>query len=302
MRILLAGATGVIGRPLVTALEDRGHEVVPITRKPQPNAIVADVLDKTALLKAVAGMRADVVVQQLTALKKAPRTLGDLGPTNRLRTQGTVNLLAVARETGATRYIGQSMFFGYGYQAHDGTKITEDAPFGEAMGGGLDDAVFALRDAENLPFAARGIDAVALRYGLFYGDEHATSVMSDMLKKRMLPLPRKGSGVISMIHVEDAVTATVAAIERGRAGEAYNIADDEPVGIDVYLRALAKAVGAPPPRRVPAWVLGILAPYFAKVATSTSVPVSNAKARRELGWSPKWTSFREGLAAMEKEK
>ncbi|GLZ81645.1 dTDP-glucose 4,6-dehydratase [Actinorhabdospora filicis] len=298
MRILLAGATGVIGRPLVTALEARGHEVVAITRRPRKDAVVADVLDRDALLKAVAGLRADVIVQQLTALAKPPRNGADLAATNRLRTEGTANLLAVARETGATRYIGQSMFFGYGLRPGRTRPITEDEPFGETVGGGMDAAVFALRDAENLPFAEPGLDAVALRYGMFYGTMDAMSLMVGMVRKRMLPLPRGGTGLLSLIHVDDAVSATVAAIERGRGGEAYNIADDEPVGLDVYVDALARAVGARRPLRVPVWLLRVLSPYFATMATGTSLPVSNAKAARELDWRPRRPSYREGLAEL----
>lgn len=306
MRILLAGASGVIGRSILTRLNQAGYEVIGLVRSEQgaelvrsfgATALRADALDREALLAALKGHSADVVVHQLTGYRNAPPTrYGGKGVrhTNALRTVGTTNLLEAAVAIGAQRFITQSLILGYGLKDHGDSQITEDQPFGVLRGDRSDPAIAAMAQAENLAFAAESIDAVALRYGIFYGPG-ASDMFTTMLKRRMLPLPAKGTGLIGWIHVDDAAAATVTAIEQGIRGQAYNIVDDESVSWDVMLDALAAAVSAPRPMRMPAAVVRLGAPFAATQMLDTSMRVSNGRAVRELGWTPNWSSYRQGL-------
>src|SRR6266545_4557307 len=269
MRVLLAGASGAVGTPLTRQLVAAGHQVVGITRS-QANAerlrtagaeaVVADVMDRENLLAAVRDVRADAVMHQLTALGTTKMREAMQG-TNALRTTGTAHLLAAARAVGAHRFLTQSIVFGYGYRDHGPHVITEDDPFAEPVSGQLAAAIAAIRSTEEQVFSA-------------------------------------GGGFATFIYLEDAAAATVAALEKGRAGQAYNIVDDEPVRWADYLDALAAELGVRRPWRVPTWMLRAI-PYLHTIMT-TSMRVSNAKARRELGWAPAVSTYREGIPLMAK--
>jgi nucleoside-diphosphate-sugar epimerase len=300
MRVLLAGASGAIGTPLTRQLTATGHQVVGITRRPQSaerlrnagaEAVVADVMDRENLLAAVRDVRADAVVHQLTNLGTMKMKKAMQG-TSELRTTGTANLLAAARAVGAHRFVTQSIFLGYGYRDHGTGLVTEENPFCEPMSGQFGPAVDAMRVNEEQVFTADEIDGISLRYGFFYGQDIFTRLMTDLVRKRRLPVP-SSAGFTSFIYLEDAAAATVAALAKGRPGQAYNIVDDEPVRWPVYLDALAAELGARRPWRVPAWMLRVI-PYVHALMT-TSMRVSNAKAKRELGWAPAVSTYREGI-------
>ncbi|MEV4062244.1 NAD-dependent epimerase/dehydratase family protein [Nonomuraea dietziae] len=302
MKVLLAGATGAIGRPLLTALRTAGHEVLALTRTsdtrlPGVRMVVGDVLDRRSLLRAVDGLSADVVIHQLTALSKAPATYADMEMTNTLRTTGTAHLLEAARAVGARRFLTQSMVPGYGFVDHGTRPLTEADPFGRPRGSKADPVVEAMRATEQQVFTADGIEGIALRYGAFYGLTGSEGFVT-ALRAGKLPVPRDGGGTMSWIHLADAAAATVAAMDKGVAGQAYNIVDDEPVTWGQMFREHASAAGTKPPRRLPGWMLRLAAPYFATLMIDTSMRVSNAKARTELGWAPALPSYREGVEAL----
>ena len=301
MRVLLAGASGAVGTPLTRQLIAAGHQVVGITRS-QANAerlrtvgaqaVVADVMDRENLLTAVRGVRADAVMHQLTALGTTKMREAMQG-TNALRTTGTAHLLAAARAVGAHRFLTQSIVFGYGYRDHGPHVITEDDPFAEPAPGPLGPAIAAMRSTEEQVFSADEMEGIALRYGLFYGQDSFTRMIINLVRKRRLPVPSSGGGLATFLYLDDAAAATVAALEKGRGGQAYNIVDDEPVRWAGYLDALAAELGARRPWRVPSWMLRAI-PYLHTIMT-TSMRVSNAKARRELGWAPAVSTYREGI-------
>jgi nucleoside-diphosphate-sugar epimerase len=309
MKVLVAGSTGIIGVPLVRALVAGGHRVYGLTRRPSnrpllaslgAEPVVADALDRDALLAAVDALTADAVIHELTALKRPPARHRDMAQTNLLRTRGTAHLLEAASVIGAHRFVTQSMVFGYGYGDWGDKLLSERDPFGPPgrFGprgrGRFEQHLAAMRSAEHRTFTTEGVQGVALRYGLFYGPAGAIQGLIEPLRRRRLPVPRDGGGTMSWIYVEDAAAATVAALEGGRAGHAYNVVDDQPVRWREFLDALAQAIGAPPPRTVPGWLLG-LAPYGAAMMTST-LRVSNAKAKADLGWEPRVPTYREGIA------
>ncbi|MFH5823727.1 NAD-dependent epimerase/dehydratase family protein [Georgenia sp. AZ-5] len=305
MRVLIAGATGAIGRPLTQRLLAGGHEVVGLTRHDDgarrlqaagAEGVVADVLDRDGVLRALDGVRADAVVHQGTALSRTPMRHRDLYPTDRLRTRGTANLLQAARQVGARRFVTQSFLYVYGFVDHGDGALTEDAPLGPAGGGRFDVHVAAMRANEQHVLAAPDLDGVALRYGFFYGSEPGTHWLLGMAAKRRLPAPRRGSAM-SAVHLDDAAAATVAALERARPGQAYNVADDHPLTWTEYLDAVAVAAGAPPPPRLPDAAF-LASPYLGTIITRASIRLDNGKARRELGWAPAYPSVREGMAAV----
>jgi nucleoside-diphosphate-sugar epimerase len=306
MRVLLAGATGAIGTPLTRQLIAAGHEVVGITRS-QANAarlrtagvemVVADVLDRENLLAAVRDVRADAVMHQMTALGTR-KVRGMMDATNALRTTGTANLLAAARAVGAHRFLTQSIVFGYGYRDHGPRVLTEDDPFAEPQPGVFASGLDAIRSNEDQVFAADEMEGIALRYGGFYGQDSMSQLIVNMVRKRRMPVPSNGGGFVCFIYLEDAAAATVAALEKGRAGQAYNIVDDEPVRWADYLDAVAAQFGVRRPWRVPGWALRPI-PYLSTLF-NMSMRVSNAKAKRELGWAPAVPTYREGIPLLVK--
>jgi nucleoside-diphosphate-sugar epimerase len=301
MKILLAGATGAIGIPLTRQLSARGHQVIGVTRRPEAAAaltamgaqpVVADVLDRGGLVHALRGISADAVIHELTALKSAPARHGGMVPTDRLRIEGTTNLLVAADVVGATTFVTQSIIMGYGYRDHGDRLLTEDDSFGQPAGDANDPHIAAMLSTEQQAFTAPV--GIALRYGLFYGGD--VEEKRAALAKRAIPVAR--GGLLGWIHHEDAAVATVAALERGQAGNAYNIVDDRPATWKEVFTAMAQELGTPPPRNLPRWVLRLVAPYVTSFAFDTSMRVSNAKAKHELGWSPKYPTYQEGIAAV----
>ena len=259
--------------------------------------MVVDAIDRDALLRAVDGLQADAVIHQLTALKKASPRLRTDDPTSALRVRGTANLLDAASLVGARRFLLQSLIFGYGYGDHGARELTEHDPFGHPQGGYADAIIAALESAESQAFAAKGIEGIALRYGIFYGPNTFSDLFVNLMRRRLLAIPRGGGGKICWVHVEDAAAATVAALERGRPERAYNVVDDEPVNWRDFTWALAGACDTPKPWELPLPVLRLVVPYLAVMMTS-SLRVSNARARRELEWTPSMPTYRDGVRRM----
>jgi nucleoside-diphosphate-sugar epimerase len=302
MKVLLAGATGAIGSAMVPQLVDAGHEVLGLTRSAGGadrlaangvRPVVADLMDADGLLRALDGARADAVVHQATAITGVPLFHRSLYATDDLRERGTANLLRAAAALGAERFITQSLFLGYGYRDHGAQPLTEEHPFAEPTGHrGIDRHMRSMRANENQVLGAGGI---ALRYGMFYGPEPMTRKLFGLVLRRRLPVIR-GAGTVPPIHLHDAASAAVAALERGRPGQAYNIADDHPVDFGRYVSTIAEIAGAPVPASMPATALAVL-PYLHTLMIVTSIRLSNAKAKQDLAWAPAFPTIREGLAA-----
>jgi nucleoside-diphosphate-sugar epimerase len=310
MRIFVAGAGGAVGARLVPMLIAGGHDVVAMTRSPgKSDALralgaepdVADGLDRGAVMQAVMRAEPEVVVHQMTALaqlKSMKRFDDEFALTNRLRTEGTDHLVEAARAAGVRRLIVQS-YGNWNYErTGTGPKSEEDAldpdpPANQRR------SIEAIRHLERAVLDAGDLEGVALRYGNFYGPGNAIGRGGEMLElvaRRKLPIVGDGGGVWSFIHVDDVAGATVAAIDRGAPG-IYNIADDEPAPVAEWLPALAEAIGAKPPRHVPVW-LGRMAIGDVGVSMMTRIRgASNAKARRELAWEPRYSSWREGFVS-----
>ena len=308
MRVFVAGATGALGRRLVPLLVVGGHQVTAMTRSPGKAAglraagaepVVADALDRDAVLAAVAEARPEVVVHQLTALAGAlnlRRFDESFAATNRLRTEGTDHLVAAARAAGARRLVAQS-FAGWPFARVGGPVKTEDDPLDPEPPAELRRTLDAIRRLESAVLGADGLEGLVLRYGGFYGP--GTSVgaggpMLDDLRRRRFPMVGAGTGVWSFVHIDDAATATVAALERGAPG-IYQIVDDDPAPVSAWLPELAAAGGARPPRRLPAWMARLVAGEHAVVMMTEVRGASNARARRELGWRPAYPSWRQGF-------
>ncbi|MDQ4132918.1 MAG: NAD(P)-dependent oxidoreductase [Actinomycetota bacterium] len=308
MRIFVAGATGVIGRRLVPLLVGNGHTVVGTTRAAHKadtlwaagaSAVVLDALDRDAVREAIARAGPDVVVHQLTALAAFTdfRKFDEsFAVTNRLRTQGTDNLIAGMREAGVRRLVAQS-FAGLTFARVGGTVKTEDDPLDPDPPEGLRRTIEAIRYLENAVLHTAGIEGTVLRYGSFYGP--GTSLgeggfLLEGVRHRRFPIVGAGTGLTSFIHVDDAASATVAAIETGTLG-LYNIADDDPAPVAEWVPALAAATGAKPPRRVPPWLARRFVGEHGVVIMTEARGASNAKAKRDLGWRPTYPSWRDGF-------
>ncbi|HET8656344.1 MAG TPA: NAD(P)-dependent oxidoreductase, partial [Longimicrobiaceae bacterium] len=305
MRVFVAGATGAVGKRLVPALLADGHEVVAMTRSAGKAAalrdlgaepVVADALDGAAVSRAVERAAPDAVVHELTDLTgigNFRRFDDEFASTNRLRTEGTDHLLAAARAAGVRRFVAQS-YGGWTYEPTGNAPKTEEDPLDPAPPRNQRRSLDAIRYLEAAVAGAREMEGIALRYGNFYGP--GTSLSADgehtrLVRKRALPIVGSGAGVWSFLHVDDAASATVAALERGAPG-VYNIADDEPAPVAVWLPELARVLGARPPRRIPTW-LGRLVVGEVGISMMTRIRgMSNAKARRELGWTPRYRSWR----------
>jgi nucleoside-diphosphate-sugar epimerase len=311
MKVFVAGATGALGRVLVPQLVRGGHEVVGLTRTPSKHDLVrslgarpavADALDPDAVARAVAEAEPEVIVHQLTALSRSidMRHLErDFAETNRLRTEGTDHLLAAGRAVGVRRFVAQS-FAGWPSARTGGPVKTEADPLDPAPPAGLRTMLEALRHVEEAVTGAGWTEGVVLRYGGFYGPGTSFSVKPEgehvaLIRKRKFPVVGNGAGMWSFIHIEDAATATVAAIEHGERG-IYNVVDDEPAPVSVWLPAAAETLGAKPPRRLPRWLGRIAAGEAATVMMTEVRGASNEKAKRELGWSPRYRTWREGFA------
>jgi nucleoside-diphosphate-sugar epimerase len=311
MKVLVAGATGALGRPLVAQLVARGHEVAGMTRSASRQdavrqlgaiPVVADALDADAVANAVAGARPDVIVHELTALSGSLDLRHfdrDFAATNRLRTEGTDHLLAAGRAVGIRRFVAQS-YAGWSFARSGGPVKTEDDPLDPSPADPMRRTLDAIRYLEAAVVDAEWTEGVVLRYGGFYGP--GTSLAADgehaeLIRRRRFPVVGGGAGIWSFVHIEDAAEATVAAVERGRRG-IYNIVDDEPAAVAEWLPAVAAALGARPPRRVPRAVGRLLAGEAATVMMTEVRGASNAKAKASLGWRPRHASWRQGFAEL----
>jgi nucleoside-diphosphate-sugar epimerase len=302
MRILVAGASGAIGSALVPQLIDAGHEVVGTCtsstsaerlRTLGAKAVQLDLLDAGAVRKAVLEAEPDAIVHQATALantrfgRNLDRTFAQ---TNRLRKEGTDALLAAAREAGVRRFVGQS-FACYRYAREGGSVKTEEDPVDPDPPAGMRETCAAMDYLDHAVTEARG---VALRYGGFYGGSNDGLV--GPVRKRQMPIVGDGGGVFSFVHLKDAAAATVLVLERDLAG-IYNVVDDEPAPVREWLPVLAKALGAKPPRHFPAWLARLFAGEAGVAMGTQARGASNTKARRELGWMPRYGSWRQGFSA-----
>ena len=306
MRVFVAGASGAIGRPLVRQLLAAGHEVTGMTRREEAareiraaraDAVVCDAFDPGGLNAALAAARPEVVVDQLTALPDRFdfRDRDLYTATNRVRTEGTRNLVAAAEAAGAKRFVSQSIAFLYAPVG--GWVKDEDAPV--MMGGEppFGEGIRATLEHERVVLDAEGMDGLILRYGFFYGPKGTYTTegyWAEEFRKRRFPIVGGGSGHTSFIQIDDAAGATVAAVERGAPG-IYNVVDDDPAPGREWIPAYAEAVGAKRPFRVPKWVASLIAGKAVVGMATVARGASNAKAKRELGWQPRYPSWRQGF-------
>jgi nucleoside-diphosphate-sugar epimerase len=301
MRVFVAGATGAIGTRLVSQLVRQGHEVYGTSRSSKRAAalrargaepVVLDLLDGGAVQEAVAAARPDVIVHQATALagmSDIRRFDRGFALTNRLRTEGTDALLAAARRAGVQRVVAQS-YAGWPYARDGGPVKTEEDPLDPHPARAMRESLAAIRHLEQ---AVVGAGGMALRYGGFYGSPD--DVQLELVRRRRFPIVADGGGIWSFVHLDDAAAATVLAVERGAPG-VYNIVDDEPAPVREWLPALAAAIGAKPPRKVPRWLARLVAGESGVVLMTEIRGASNAKAKRELGWMLQHPSWRQGFA------
>jgi len=302
MKVFVVGASGAIGTRLVPQLLARGHEVVgtatslertEAVRALGAQSLVLDALDEDAVRRAVRAARPDAIVYQATALanlsdfKNFDRSFAQ---TNRLRTRGIDHAIAAARESGVRKLVAQS-YASARYAREGGMVKSEDDRLDPTPVPAMRESFEAMRYLDRTVTQAGGI---ILRYGTFYGDPE--DKMVDTVRRRLWPIVGDGGGVTSFIHLEDAAAATVLALEHD--GPAiYNVVDDEPARIREWLPALADIVGAKPPRRVPRWLAKRFAGEAVVMMSTESRGASNAKAKRELGWTLRYPSWRQGFAA-----
>jgi 2-alkyl-3-oxoalkanoate reductase len=316
MKVFVAGATGAIGRSLVPQLVARGHDVVGMTRSASKQdvvrslgarPVVADALDADAVAQAVASAEPEVIVHELTALSgpmslreaRHPERFRGALMTNRLRTEATDHLLAAGRAVGARRFVAQS--FGAFRFARTGGPVQNEAdPLDPDPRGPAQPGIEAILYLERAVTTIEWGEGLVLRYGGFYGPGTSISLAPDAqmaapIRKRRFPIIGDGGGVFSYIHIDDAAAATAVAVERGQRG-IYNIVDDDPAPVREWLPVLASALDAKPPRRIPRWLGRLLAGEVATLMATEVRGASNEKAKRELGWKPRYASWRQGFA------
>ncbi len=303
MRVFVAGASGAIGSRLVPQLISRGHEVIGTCYSPEnaerirtmgAAAITLDLLDARAVRSAILESKPDAIVHQASALANAKfgRHLDrTFAATNRLRNEGTDALLAAGADAGVRRFVAQS-FACYRYARTGGPVKTEEDPLDPNPVAGTEETNAAMR---HLDEAVTGAGGIALRYGGFYGA--ANDGLIGPVRKRFFPIVGNGEGVMSFVHLDDAAAATVIALEHDGSG-IYNIVDDEPAATRVWLPELAKALGAKPPRHIPRWIARLIAGEGGVVMGEQARGASNAKAKRELGFSLRYPSWRQGFTAV----
>ena len=308
MRVFVAGSTGVVGKNLVPLLLESGHEVVALVRTPQKGkeaealgakAVVADALDKDALTAAIRRAEPEVILHQLTALtgvtnfKKLDE---EFALTNRLRTEATETMLAATRLVRGRRFIAQS-FCGWPFAREGGPIKTEEDPLDPTPPATFRKTFAAIRYLEEAVRRTTDLEALALRYGFFYGP--GTSIAKDgavveLVCNRRIPIVGDGAGIWSFIHIQDAARATVAAVSSGAPG-IYNVVDDEPAPVSTWLPLLADVLGAEPPRQMPVWLAKLLIGDGGATMMTQIRGASNAKAKREFGWEPIYPSWRRGF-------
>ena len=308
MRVFVAGGSGVIGRALVPRLIAAGHIVAATTRSHDKaemiksfgaTPVVLDALDEESVMPAVREFQPEVVMNQLTSLPRRynPRALRPwYEKTNRLRVDGTRILLRAATQVGARRFVYQSIAFMY--KNVGPAVVDEEAPLAVNAPEPFGSAVRATVEGERLATTTGGVAGVALRYGQLYGAGTYFAAGGDFARQarsRMLPVVGSGAGMFSFLHVTDAATAAIAALERGTG--VYNITDDEPAAARDWIPAYCRELGAPPPLHVPAWAARVVAGSFATSVLTEGRGASNGKARRELGWTPSHATWRAGLSA-----
>ena len=306
MKVFVAGASGVIGRPTVRRLVAAGHEVTGMTRREErvaqirevgAEAVVCDAFDAEGLREAVVSAAPEVVVHLLTALPQRYELKSDyLVPTNRIRREGTRSLVAAARAAEARRVVAESTAFLY---RPEGDRVKDEgAPAWEDAPGGFGTAVAAMLDLERQVREAEGTEGLVLRFGWLYGSGtyyDRGGKQAEEVERRRFPVAGKGTGTFSFVSTEDAAAATVAAVERGAPG-VYNVVDDEPAPLREWLPVYASALGAKPPRCLPAWLVRLVAGELVARTLQEMRGASNAKAKRELGWRPAQPSWRQGFA------
>jgi nucleoside-diphosphate-sugar epimerase len=310
MKVFVAGATGALGKQLVPLLVANGHDVVGMTRTDAKRdqlrslgvePVVADALDAATVGRVVGEVEPDVIVHELTAIPpriNMRRFEREFALTNRLRIEGTDHLLSAGLAAGVKRFVAQS---NAGLYARTGGPIKgEDAPLDADPPPEMRQGLGALRHLEAAVTGADWTEGVVLRYGWFYGP--GTSIALDpvgsqieMIRKRQFPIVGGGTGIWSFIHIEDAATATVAAVEGGPGG-VYNVVDDEPAPVSEWVPVLAAAVGAKRPRRVPRWVGRLAAGEWGTVAMTEIRGAANDKTKRDLDWQLRYPSWRQGFA------
>jgi nucleoside-diphosphate-sugar epimerase len=305
MKVFVAGGTGVVGRRLVPLLVARGHEVTATTTNPAKvgsiesqgaHGVVMDGLDAASVGEAVAAARPDVIVHQMTGISETHGGAPDMkhidrwfGVTNRLRTEGTDHLIAAAAASGAAHLVAQSYGAWNGLRTGGWVK-SEGDPLDLHEGTPAHVNSLAI---EHLEKAVLGAGGAVLRYGGLYGPG-ATDDQVEMVRKRQFPLVGRAEGHTSWLHLDDAASATALAVER-RARGVFDIGDDEPAAANEWLPYLARVAGAKPPMRVPVWLARVLAGDVAVIMMTEGRGFSNAKAKRELGWTPRYPSWREGF-------
>lgn len=307
MKVFFAGATGAIGRRLVPRLVEAGHEVTAITRSKAKHGmlralgaepVLCDVFDAGRLGSVVARAEPDAVVNQLTDLPQSlnPRKLGEYyAANNRVRREGTANLLDAARGAGTRRFVVQGAAYWYA-PTGDAVK-TEEAPLYLNASAPIGPAVQTMKHVEDAVLSADGLEGIILRYGMFYGPGTWYAKDGDVgrqVQKRRYPKIGHGEGTYSFIHIDDAAAATVAALEEARPG-IYNVVDDEPATAAEWMPVYAEALGAKRPPRVPAFVARMIAGKALVEWTLGLRGASNAKIKQDLGWLPQYESWRRGF-------
>lgn len=307
MRVFVAGGTGALGRPLLRALATEDNEVFALTRRPEKRGLVeglgaqlvlGDALDAPGLERVVGAVGPTHVVHLLTSLPpEGPLRPSDVKSTDRLRVEGTANLLQASIKAGAQRLVAESFMGVYGPGQSEEPFMEDDLP-PVPRRTGLKKSIQALRTLEKTLGDARDagtIETVVLRYGLVYGPEVASTLaLATRLRKRQVFVPKGANGVASFIHADDAARATVEALEAPAPSAVYNVVDDEPAPLVEYLTRSAELIGAPPPWTVPRLLLKVAAPILAEGFFS-QLRLSNARLKNELGWSPRYPTLREGL-------
>ena len=303
MRVFVAGAGGAVGKRLVPMLVARGHQATGTTshkeaaeaiRRLGAEPVVVDGLDAVGIGEAVARAEPDAIIHEMTALSGAPdfRNFDRwFALTNRLRTEGTENLLAAAKASGVKRFVAQS-FTGWSNSREGSWIKTEDDPLDPHPVKEQTQTLAAIRFLERAVLEAP-LEGIVVRYGGLYGPG-SSEALGGILRKRMFPVIGDGAGIVSSTHIDDAAGGTLAALERGRRG-IYNIVDDEPAPSRVFIPAVAEALGAPKPLHIPAWLGRLLAGDVAVTMMTEGRGSSNAKAKRELDWQPIWPSWRDGF-------